>query len=53
MFLRVLCGKTVLTYSLGYSPADLPILAKNGREWDPDNAGSLTPVEMTLRKWFG
>ena len=32
----------------GYSPADLPIHAKSGREWGPDNAGSFTPFEMTL-----
>jgi hypothetical protein len=25
--------------SQGYSPADLPILAKSGREWGPENAG--------------
>jgi hypothetical protein len=31
----------------GYSPADLPILAKSGREWGPENAGSLTPIGMT------
>ena len=34
----------------GYSPADLPIHAKSGREWGPDNAGSFTPFEMTLCK---
>jgi hypothetical protein len=31
----------------GYSPADLPIRAKSGREWGPESAGSLTPIEMT------
>jgi len=25
--------------SQGYSPADLPIHAKSGREWGPENAG--------------
>ena len=32
------------------SPAGLPIHAKNGREWGPENAGSLTPFEMTAFK---
>jgi hypothetical protein len=38
--------------SQGYSPADLPILAKKRREWGPENAGSLTPFEMTFCNWF-
>jgi len=33
----VLAGKHKV--SQGYSPADLPILAKSGREWGPENAG--------------
>jgi hypothetical protein len=36
-------GPFVLTnkpkVSQGYSPADLPIHAKSGREWGPENAG--------------
>jgi hypothetical protein len=38
----------------GYSPADLPIRAKSGREWGPESAGSLTPIGMTsldLGQW--
>jgi len=31
----------------GYSPADLPIHAESGREWDPKTRGSLTPFGMT------
>jgi len=33
----VLAGKQKV--SQGYSPADLPIHAKSGREWGPENAG--------------
>ena len=33
----VLAGKHKV--SQGYSPADLPIHAKSGREWGPENAG--------------
>jgi len=36
--------------SQGYSPADLPIHAKSGREWGPENTGSFTPFEMTVSK---
>ena len=44
----VLAGKHKV--SQGYSPADLPIHAKSGREWGPENTGSFTPFEMTVSK---
>jgi putative endonuclease len=47
----VLAGKHKV--SQGYSPADLPILAKKrARMGALKTRGSLTPFEMTLGKWF-
>jgi len=36
----------------GYSPAELPIRAKTGREWGPESAGSLTPFGMTISSFY-